>query len=55
MDYKFQYSRQFFALAFFLGLVGGVAKAGPIKGKLVAFLGFVSLSSFAIHLWGDDY
>ena len=38
-------NRSYFFAAFFLGLVGGVAKAGPIRGKLNA-LSHLTHSSF---------
>ena len=36
-------SKGYFFAALFLGLVGGVAQAGPIRGKSLTFLAFFSL------------
>ena len=42
-------SKGYFFAALFLGLVGGVAQAGPIRGKSLIFLAFF-LSDSAEYL-----
>ena len=37
-------SKSYFFAALFLGLVGGVAQAGPIRGKSLIFLAFFYLT-----------